>query len=66
MPKCKSCGANIKYIRLRTGKTMPVNAGSLIPVRSGGNKTVCVITLDGEVIIGDPVWRGTQKRWRDM
>ncbi len=58
MPKCKSCGAKIKYIRLQTGKTMPVNAGSLIPVRPGGSKSVCVVTPEGKVIMGDPVWKG--------
>ena len=58
MPKCKSCGADIKFMRLQNGNTITVDKNSLVPVRPGGNKTVCIVTYAGEVIFGDPVWKG--------
>ena len=39
MTKCKSCGAEIEWIKTKAGKSMPVNA-----------KAMTVITEDGEVI----------------
>lgn len=58
MPKCKSCGKQIKYIRMKSGSLMPVDSTDMVPVRPGGGKTVCIVTPSGEVILGDPVWRG--------
>jgi len=56
--KCKSCGAKILWITTSNGRGMPVNADSLIPVRPGGTKSACVVTPDGNVVLGDPTWRG--------
>jgi hypothetical protein len=58
MAKCKSCGAPIKWVKMASGNNMPVNDGS-IWVKPGGKKTVTIVSLSGEVVIGDPSMRGT-------
>ena len=51
MAKCKSCGAEIVWIKMKSGKAMPCDARS-IPYRevfSGGMK---LVTEGGEVVTG--------------
>lgn len=46
MTECKACGAEIEFIKTKTGKFMPVN-----------NKQVTIVTADGEVHRGKiPHW----------
>ena len=59
--KCKICGADIEWVSLRTGKSMPVN---LRPVHT-------IVTNDGRVVSGREshfstcpkakTWRGKQR-----
>ena len=46
---CKSCGAPIAFIRLKTGRYNPVDANSRAPVVPDRNGRPWV-TIDGEVI----------------
>lgn len=47
MAKCKYCGAEIKWIRTVSGKSMPCDPGP-ISYRAGGSEKI--VTPDGEVI----------------
>lgn len=51
MSKCKSCGAEIRWILMRTGKKMPVNPQKIpyktVPIGKAGALTI--ITPDGKV-----------------
>lgn len=49
MAKCKSCGAEIIWIRLVTGKMMPVNSDK-VPYRYDPKGTMTLCTEDGRVI----------------
>ena len=48
--KCKSCGADIKWIKLRTGKSNPVDP-YVRKLRFDGGKDI-LITDDGYIIKG--------------
>lgn len=42
MPRCKSCNAEIDFIKLKNGKLMPIN----------GSKRLTIVTQDGDVVSG--------------
>ena len=46
MPKCKRCGANIEFIRMKTGKYMPVDP-DMVPYRIGFG-TQAFVTPEGD------------------
>jgi hypothetical protein len=50
MPKCKSCGADIRFITLKSGKMMPVNTSPIMIEDKAGDTGI--ITEDGRVSIG--------------
>ena len=50
MPKCKRCGANIEFIRMKSGKYMPVDP-DMVPYRLGFGPQAFV-TPEGEVVRG--------------
>lgn len=50
MSECRSCGAEIKFIKLKSGKWNPVNPAKRTLIRDCGNEVV--ITDNGEVIRG--------------
>lgn len=50
MSYCKSCGAEIKWIKMLSGKNMPVNAQKRYIVKDGGNEVL--VTEGGELIKG--------------
>ena len=47
--QCRACGAKIYFIRLQSGKSMPVDAGSMTTVAKAAGGTPYV-TIDGGVI----------------
>jgi len=49
MAKCRSCGANIIWLKTKAGKSMPCDAG-LVKYweKRGGSKKI--VTPDGEVV----------------
>lgn len=49
MTKCRKCGAEIEFVRMKSGKHMPVDPGKK-PVRLGGSEIY--ITPDGETLRG--------------
>ena len=54
MSKCKSCGAEIKWIPMASGKLMPVDAKkisymTLVPGTKGG---MILVTPDGQIACG--------------
>lgn len=51
MARCKSCGANIKFIRLKSGKWNPVDIEKHSIIIDDAGKEV-LITEDGDVIRG--------------
>ena len=57
MARCKSCGAEIVWVKTRAGKDMPCDPG-LIPFWAKFKATSKVVTLDGDVVSclldGDP------------
>ncbi len=55
--KCRSCGAEIKFIKLTTGKWNPVDVARRIIKRGEGNDVI--VTDSGEVV------RGTFCAWDD-
>ena len=52
MSKCRSCGAEIKWIRTFSGKNMPVNAEMIHFFPKSGEKTELFVTEDGAVVHG--------------
>jgi hypothetical protein len=59
MPKCKTCGATINFIRTLAGKNMPVNETriSVVPKKIAEDiglqgKEATVVTIKGEVYVG--------------
>ena len=70
MPKCKSCGAEIIYLKTKSGKLMPCNA-ELVPYwmdRDGQDK---IVTPYGEVVsctmeqltFAEPTGTGYMPHW---
>lgn len=57
MSRCKSCGATIKWITMRSGKAMPVDTKKVVYWKKEGAAGK-VITPDGDVVScmfsGDP------------
>lgn len=49
MSKCKACGAEIVWIRMQTGRSMPCDEG-LVPYKQCENGKDTVITQNGEAI----------------
>lgn len=50
MAKCKGCGADIRFIKLKSGKAIPVNPSPVfIEDRNG---TEIIVTTDGRVSNG--------------
>jgi hypothetical protein len=49
MPKCKKCAAAIRFIKMQSGKYMPVDPDKK-PYREGGSEIF--ITDDGKMIRG--------------
>lgn len=50
MSKCRSCGAEIKFIKLKSGKWNPVDTQKHTLIEGDGNEII--ITESGEVIHG--------------
>lgn len=51
MSKCKTCGKDIIWIKLKSGKWNPVDTGRVPFVPDEGGK-LTLVTLDGEVVRG--------------
>lgn len=49
MAKCKSCGADIIWIKMQSGKSMPCDAGQITYWKKK-NGTKVIVTPNGEVI----------------
>lgn len=53
MPKCRSCGAEIRWIRMQSGKSMPVDPKMLAArLPEADEKTEVLITEGGATIRG--------------
>lgn len=52
MSTCRGCGSNIKWIRMRSGKAMPVDPE---PVFVEDGDSLVFVTDDGDTITGRPV-----------
>lgn len=50
MTKCKSCGADIDFIPMLSGRLMPVNAQKMTIRKDGGHDVL--VTVGGELIRG--------------
>lgn len=50
MTKCRSCGAEIKFIQLKSGKWNPVDPQKRTLVEGEGNEVI--VTESGEVVTG--------------
>lgn len=50
MGYCRSCGAEIKWIEMKSGRKMPVNVAKRFIKKDGGNETL--VTESGELIKG--------------
>jgi hypothetical protein len=50
MPKCKSCGTNIRWVETKIGKAMPVD-GTIINVVPGPGSTI-IVTAEGHIVRG--------------
>lgn len=53
MSTCKSCGAEIVWIRMKSGKMMPCDALG-VAYDPDDNGTLTLITPDGEIVKGNP------------
>ena len=51
MTKCRKCGQDIEFIKLRSGKWNPVNPYLRSIIKGEGKETL--ITPDGEIIRGE-------------
>ena len=58
MSKCKTCQAEIKWIKTEKNKTVPVNLQSIYIVPNLEGKTIAVC-CNGKVIKGDLAMKGT-------
>jgi len=54
MAKCKSCGAEIVWVRTETGRAMPLDPGEVALIESSQG-SVLAVTASGKVIRGDIV-----------
>ena len=52
-PRCRACGAEIEFVKLKKGTTIPVDP-ELIPFRADPQESRFFVTVDGEVISGKP------------
>lgn len=50
MAKCKGCGAEIRFIKLKSGKPIPVNPSPVFIEDKSGDKII--VTTDGRVSNG--------------
>jgi len=50
MAVCRSCGAEIKFIKMKSGKWNPVNPGARTIIKDGGKEVL--VTESGELISG--------------
>lgn len=50
MAVCRSCGAEIKFIKMKSGKWNPVNLGVRTIIKDGGKEVL--VTESGELISG--------------
>lgn len=53
MQKCKSCGAEILFIRMKTGRSMPCNPRAL-QYRPDPSGSISLVTPDGNIKRGEP------------
>ena len=49
MKRCRSCGAQIIWIKMKSGKAMPVDAKP-IPYRESFSSGMKLVTAEGEVV----------------
>lgn len=56
MSVCRSCGAQISWIRMKSGKMMPVNPQriSVSAVLPGSKDALTLVTSDGKILSGVP------------
>ena len=55
MARCKACGAEIKWIKMKSGKSMPVDSDAILfDPWSENAKPDTFITVDGEIVKGIP------------
>ena len=54
MSKCRSCGAEIKWIKMASGKSMPVDAKpiSFVLTHPGEEKALTLVTDEGKIARG--------------
>ena len=50
MAKCKGCGAELKFIKLKSGKAIPVNPTSVFIEDKNGSEII--VTTDGRISNG--------------
>ena len=50
MSKCRSCGAEIKFIKLKSGKWNPVDTQKRTLIKGEGNEVL--VAENGEIITG--------------
>ncbi len=48
MPNCRSCGANIKWVKTQRGKNMPIDVESIDPAAASDGDFI--VSQDGQVI----------------
>lgn len=58
MSRCRGCGAEIEWLRMKSGKAMPVDPEPVF-VQEGGNRVF--ITDEGETITGTAAEENTGK-----
>lgn len=56
MSRCRGCGAEIEWVRMKSGKTMPVDLEPVF-VAEGGNQVF--VTDEGETITGSAAAENT-------
>ena len=61
MAKCKSCGAEIRWIKMRSGKSMPCNPVGIHYRRQvhGCDNTLVFVTPDGDTVVGQ-AWEDSE------
>lgn len=59
MSKCKTCGKEIKWLRLKSKKWHPIDPGR-IPFKPNESGKLNLITMAGEVVRGDFDLGGTE------